>query len=141
MIVPGQRLAIVIATQPVDFRCGHDALAAIVQTRLGLDPHSGLMVVFRSKRKDRVKILVWELLNLASDRQLGDGDLVFDRTRFLLIDLGSQQVADHLLGFVLSPDGCRHQFVVGRTHTEELEVGHRGKDLGAFHHPALRSRS
>jgi transposase len=60
MIVPGQRLAIVIATQPVDFRCGHDALAAIVQTRLGLDPHSGLMVVFRSKRKDRVKILVWD---------------------------------------------------------------------------------
>jgi transposase len=60
MIVPSQRLAIVIATQPVDFRCGHDALAAIVQTRLGLDPHSGLMVVFRSKRKDRVKILVWD---------------------------------------------------------------------------------
>ena len=60
MIVPGQRLAIVIATQPVDFRCGHDALAAIVQTRLGLDPHSGLMVVFRSKRKDRAKILVWD---------------------------------------------------------------------------------
>ncbi|WP_145111914.1 IS66 family insertion sequence element accessory protein TnpB [Cereibacter sediminicola] len=60
MIVPAQRLAIVIATQPVDFRCGHDALAAIVQTRLGLDPHSGLMVVFRSKRKDRAKILVWD---------------------------------------------------------------------------------
>ena len=60
MIVPAQRLAIVIATQPVDFRCGHDALAALVQTRLGLDPHSGLMVVFRSKRKDRAKILVWD---------------------------------------------------------------------------------
>jgi transposase len=60
MIVPSQRLAIVIATQPVDFRCGHDALAALVQTRLGLDPHSGLMVVFRSKRKDRAKILVWD---------------------------------------------------------------------------------
>jgi len=50
MIVPGQRLSIVIATRPVDFRCGHDALAAIVQTRLGLDPHSGLVVVSRSKR-------------------------------------------------------------------------------------------
>lgn len=60
MIVPGQRLSIVIATRPVDFRCGHDALAAIVQTRLGLDPHSGLVVVFRSKRLDRAKILVWD---------------------------------------------------------------------------------
>ena len=51
--MPGQRLSIVIATRPVDFRCGHDALAAIVQTQLGLDPHSGLVVVFRSKRLDR----------------------------------------------------------------------------------------
>ena len=60
MIVPAQRLAIVIATQPVDFRCGHDAVAAIVQTRLRLDPHSGLMVVFHWKRKDRAEILIWD---------------------------------------------------------------------------------
>ncbi|MFP4126820.1 MAG: IS66 family insertion sequence element accessory protein TnpB [Alphaproteobacteria bacterium] len=60
MIVPGQRTPIVIATRPVDFRRGHAALAATVQNELGLDPHSGLTVVFRSKRMDRVKILVWD---------------------------------------------------------------------------------
>ena len=60
MIVPGQRMPIVIATRPVDFRRGHDGLAATVQNELGLDPHSGLTVVFRSKRGDRVKILVWD---------------------------------------------------------------------------------
>ncbi len=60
MIIPGQRLPIVIATRPVDFRRGHDGLAATVQNELGLDPHSGLTVVFRSKRGDRVKILVWD---------------------------------------------------------------------------------
>jgi transposase len=60
MIVPGQRMAIVIATRPVDFRRGHDGLAATVQNELGLDPHSGLTVVFRSKRGDRLKILVWD---------------------------------------------------------------------------------
>lgn len=60
MIVPAQLLRIVVATRPVDFRSGHDALAALVQTELGLDPHSGLVVVFRSKRSDRVKILVWD---------------------------------------------------------------------------------
>ena len=27
---------------------------------LGLDPHSGLIVVFRSKRADRLKILLWD---------------------------------------------------------------------------------
>ena len=38
MIVAGQRLQILIATRPVDFRCGHRALALIVQTELKLDP-------------------------------------------------------------------------------------------------------
>lgn len=60
MIVAGQRLPIVIATKPVDFRRGHDGLAATVQNELELDPHSGLTVVFRSKRGDRLKILVWD---------------------------------------------------------------------------------
>jgi len=35
-------------------------LALMVQTELKLDPHSGVTVVFRSKRGDRVKILVWD---------------------------------------------------------------------------------
>jgi len=60
MIAPGQRTPIVIATRPVDFRRGHDGLAAAVQNELGLDPHSGLTVIFRSKRGDRLKILVWD---------------------------------------------------------------------------------
>ena len=60
MIVAGQRLPVLIATRPVNFRCGHQALALIVQTELKLDPHSGLTVIFRSKRGDRLKILVWD---------------------------------------------------------------------------------
>ena len=36
-----------------------NALALLVQSALKLDPHSGLTVVFRSKRGDRLKILVW----------------------------------------------------------------------------------
>ena len=60
MIVAGQRLPILIATKPVDFRCGHNALALMVQTELKLDPYSGVTVVFRSKRGDRLKILVWD---------------------------------------------------------------------------------
>lgn len=60
MIVAGQRLPIVVATRPVDFRCGHQALALIVQEQLKLDPHSGVTVIFRSKRGDRLKILVWD---------------------------------------------------------------------------------
>ena len=65
MIVAGQRQPILIATRPVDFRCGHRALALIVQTELKLDPHSGVTIVFRSKRGDRMKILVWDGTGLA----------------------------------------------------------------------------
>ena len=60
MIVAGERLPILIATRPVDFRCGHQALALIVQNELRLDPYSGVTVIFRSKRGDRLKILVWD---------------------------------------------------------------------------------
>ncbi len=60
MIVPGQAVRIVIATRPVDFRKGHDGLAAVVQNALGLDPHSGVIVVFRARRGDRIKVLLWD---------------------------------------------------------------------------------
>lgn len=60
MIVPSQAVKIVVATRPVDFRKGHDGLAAVVQNELGLDPHSGIIVVFRARRGDRIKVLLWD---------------------------------------------------------------------------------
>lgn len=60
MIVASAHMPILIATKPVDFRCGHQALAMLVQTELQLDPYSGVTVVFRSKRGDRLKVLVWD---------------------------------------------------------------------------------
>lgn len=80
MIVPGQRLPIVIAVKPVDFRRGHDGLAAMVQNELGLDPYSGLTVVFRSKRGDRIKILVWDGSGLVMTyKRLEAGEFVWPR--------------------------------------------------------------
>ncbi len=38
----------------------NDGLAAVVQNELGLDPHSGIIVVFRAKRGDRIKVLLWD---------------------------------------------------------------------------------
>jgi transposase len=74
MIIPAQGLRIVLAVRPVDFRCGHDALAGLVQNTLGLDPHSGLIVVFRSKRMDRLKILLWDGTGLVLIyKRMGEG--------------------------------------------------------------------
>ncbi len=59
MIVP-QHPRVLIATKPVDFRKGMDGLAALVAAELRLEPFSGVVYVFRSKRADRVKLLFWD---------------------------------------------------------------------------------
>jgi transposase len=55
---PGLR--IMVATQPVDFRRGMDGLAALVTQALLFDPYAGDIFVFRAKRVDRIKILIWD---------------------------------------------------------------------------------
>ena len=60
MNVAGTGMRVVVATRPVDFRKGHDGLAAVVEHELGLDPYSGVAVVFRPKRLDRMKVLWWD---------------------------------------------------------------------------------
>jgi transposase len=55
---PGLR--IVVASKPVDFRKGMDSLAALVAQALSLDPFTGDIFIFRSRRMDRLKILIWD---------------------------------------------------------------------------------
>lgn len=51
---------IFVATQPVDGRKGVDSLAALVRSALALDPLSGHLFVFFSKRRDRVRVVYWD---------------------------------------------------------------------------------
>lgn len=60
MIAPANRVRILVATKPIDFRKGHDGLAALVKTELGRDPFTGTVFVFRSRRADRLKLLYWD---------------------------------------------------------------------------------
>ncbi|APO69848.1 IS66 family insertion sequence transposase protein (plasmid) [Rhizobium gallicum] len=64
MIAGGDALRVYVATRPIDFRKSHDGLAALVQPIFGLDPFSGAAFIFRSKRADRLKILVWDKTGL-----------------------------------------------------------------------------
>src|SRR5579863_419203 len=48
------------AVEKTDMRCGFDRLAERVKAVLGEDPLSGHLFVFRSRRADRLKILVWD---------------------------------------------------------------------------------
>lgn len=60
MIVPTDSVRIVVATKPVDFRKGHDGLAALVMNELKQNPFTGTVFVFRAKRSDRLKLLYWD---------------------------------------------------------------------------------
>jgi transposase len=55
---PGLR--VMVASKPVDFRKGMDGLAAMVTQALASDPFAGDVFVFRAKRTDRIKLLLWD---------------------------------------------------------------------------------
>ena len=60
MIGPSGAVRVMLATRPMDFSKGMDEPAALVRDAMGADPFSGTVYVFRSKRADRVKLLVWD---------------------------------------------------------------------------------
>lgn len=60
MITLRPDLRILVAAQPIDFRkCVH-GLVALVAAALESDPYCGDAFIFRSKRSDRLKVLVWD---------------------------------------------------------------------------------
>lgn len=60
MIVLPAGARILLATRPGDFRKSAHSLAGLAAEVPGADPFSGAVLVFRSRRADRVKILVWD---------------------------------------------------------------------------------
>ena len=67
MIFPSNRVRIMVATKPVDFRKGHDGLVAYVQS--ALRPFTGTVFVFRAKR--RLKLVYWDGTGLQAPRGAG----------------------------------------------------------------------
>ena len=55
-----QGARISMASEATDMRCGFDRLAERVRAVIGENPQSGHLFVFRSRRGDRLKILVWD---------------------------------------------------------------------------------
>ena len=59
-VPPRPGLRIMVAAKPVDFGNGLDSLAALVMQTLACDPFTGDVFLFRSKRSDRLKVLIWD---------------------------------------------------------------------------------
>jgi len=49
-----------MTSEATDMRCGFDRLAECVRAVMGENPQSGHLIVFRSQRGHRLKILVWD---------------------------------------------------------------------------------
>ena len=55
-----QDLKVYLHRAPIDFRAGINSLAVMVEQALGLDPFARALYVFGNRKRDRVKILLWE---------------------------------------------------------------------------------
>jgi transposase len=53
-------LKVYVHREAVDFRKSITGLSALVEQALGLDPFARSVYVFRNRRADRIKLLLWE---------------------------------------------------------------------------------
>lgn len=60
MLTVPQQVKIFVALQPTDMRRGFPGLSGEVESTLQQDPLSGHLFLFRNRRRDRIKILLWE---------------------------------------------------------------------------------
>ena len=96
-VPPGVR--ILLATQPVDFRKGMDGLAALVQQVLRADPFQGDVFIFRARRADRVKLLVFDGTGLVLySKRLEAGRFTWPSPAEGVVRLSSSQLATLLEG-------------------------------------------
>lgn len=60
MLTLTPQMRVFVAIDPIDFRNGIDGIAGICRNRLGSDPFSGGVYVFRNRRGTSLKILVYD---------------------------------------------------------------------------------
>ena len=113
MIFPSNRVRIMVATKPIDFRKGHDSLAAMVKNELRKDPFTGTVFVFRAKKADRLKLLYWDGTGLCLfAKRLEDGEF-----RWPKIQDGTMRLTSAQLGALLEGLDWRRVHQVRRTRT------------------------
>lgn len=60
MLFDARSARVWIWSRPIDFRIGMNGLSALVSSALGENPYCGDIFVFRSKRRDRLKLLAFD---------------------------------------------------------------------------------
>lgn len=99
MIPVPSGVRVLVWSQPVDFRAGMDRLAALVQMTLRANPFAGDVYVFRSRRTDRVKLLVFDGTGLVLvTKRLERGHFVWPPMSDAVVRLSAVQLSVLLAG-------------------------------------------
>lgn len=116
------------ARERVDFRNGFDGLCAIVRDHFREDPLSGHLFLFFNRRRDRIKILIWDqngfwllykrLERGTFERIAGNGERIeIDRARLAMlldgIETKSSKIRTHFV---------REVRIASRDHDERERV-------------------
>ena len=60
MLTVTPQMRVLVALQPVDFRCGIDGLAQVCRERLKADPFTGAVFVFRNRARTAIKLICFD---------------------------------------------------------------------------------
>jgi transposase len=83
-----------VACGVTDMRKGFDGLAALVQTALALDPYSGALFLFRGRRGDLLKALLWDGQGLVLyAKRLERGRFVWPQSKSGTVTLTNAQLS------------------------------------------------
>ena len=102
---------IFVATQPTSMHLSFDRLAALAREVLQQDPFSGHLFVFRSRRGDKVKLLVWDRSGFCLwYKRLEQGVFHFPCAPAAHVEIDAVDLALLLEGIDLAPATRRARF-------------------------------
>jgi transposase len=97
------RSRIYLAAQPTDMRKSFDGLQVAVRAVIEKDPLSGHFFVFCNRRRDRLKILLWDRSGFwVFAKRLEKGTFAWPRTDARSVELRSEELSVLLGGFDLA---------------------------------------
>lgn len=113
----GGPVKVFVAMRPVDFRKGIDGLALAVQEMFGMDPFSGAAFVFRAKRADRIKLLIWDQTGMVLvHKRLEGGKFVWPQVQGGVMRMTGAQFAALFEGVdwrMVRPERARRPLAAG----------------------------
>lgn len=126
MLTLPSRVRIFAATEPIDFRKGFDGLVQIVRDGFKEDPFGGDMFCFFNRRRDRVKLLVWDRNGFwLHCKRLERGTFERLRGRGVRVEIDRAQMSMLLEGIDTRKSSFRHHF------TRDVRIQSRDKDHDA----------